>query len=258
MPPLFVRSLARSTPAGSDDLPDAQHLGRQLQHTVYACEHVAQVAYEPDLLLLFGADRDQLAPLAVGLGEVTGLHTQVWQLEAPGYKPANGSRASSEPGPAGHAIALGAALRGLHRQAGGLNLRRGEFAPHSNLRELRSKLIALGVLAVAVGGLGLGNLYLQNRYKALQLSQLENSIARSFSDVLPGTRMVQPVAQMREEIGDLDKPPAGLRRHGWDGAFRASHLARAEHPGAGIVENRGRQPEHRRRRDRVECQHGVL
>ena len=203
--PLFVRSLARSTPAGSDDLPDAQHLGRQLQHTVYACEHVAQVAYEPDLLLLFGADRDQLAPLAVGLGEATGLHTQVWQLEAPGYKPANGRGASSEPGPAGHAIALGAALRGLHRQAGGLNLRRGEFAPHSNLRELRGKLIALGVLAVAVGGLGLGNLYLQNRYKASHLSQLEDSIARSFSDVLPGTRMVQPVAQMREKINDLDK-----------------------------------------------------
>ena len=249
--PLFARSLARS-------MPDAQHLGRQLQHTVYACEHVAQVAYEPDLLLLFGADRDQLAPLAVGLGEATGLHTQVWQLEAPGYKPANGRGASSEPGPAGHAIALGAALRGLHRQAGGLNLRRGEFAPHSNLRELRGKLIALSVLAVAVGGLGLGNLYLQNRYKASHLSQLEDSIARSFSDVLPGARMVQPVAQMREKINDLDKRLQAFGGLTGGRAFRASRLARAKHPGAGIVKGRGRQSEHRRRRDRVECQHGVL
>ena len=203
--PLFVRSLAQSMPADSDDLPDAQHLGKQLQHTVYACEHVVQVAYEPDLLLLFGADRDQLAHLAVGLGEATGLHARVWRLEAPGYKPANGNSASPESGPAGHAIALGAALRGLHRQAGGLNFRRGEFAPHSNLRELRGKLVALGVLAVAVGGLGLGNLYLQNHYKAWHLSQLEDSIAKSFRDVLPGARMVQPVAQMREQISDLDK-----------------------------------------------------
>ena len=203
--PLFARSLAQSMPVDSGDLPDAQNLGKQLQHTVYACEHAVQVAYEPDLLLLFGADCGQLAHLAVGLGEATGLPTQVWQLDAPGYKPATGSRASPDPGPAEHAIALGAALRGLHRQVGGLNFRRGEFAPHSNLRELRGRFIALGVLAVAVGGLGLGNLYLQNHYKARHLSQLEDRIAESFRDVLPGTRMVQPVAQMREKISDLDK-----------------------------------------------------
>ena len=203
--PLFARSLAQSMPAGSDDLPDAQNLGRQLQHTVYACEHAVQIAYEPDLLLLFGADCDQLAHLAVELGEATGLPAQVWQFEAPGYRPATDSSASPDPGPAGHAIALGAALRGLHRQAGGLNFRRGEFAPHSNLRELRGRLVALGVLAVAVGGLGMGNLYLQNHYKAWRLSQLEDGIADSFRDALPGTRMVQPVAQMREEIRGLDK-----------------------------------------------------
>jgi general secretion pathway protein L len=203
--PLFARSLAQGMPTDSGDLPDPQKLGKQLQHTLYACEHAVQVAYEPDLLLLFGADRDQLAHLAVGLSEATGLQTHVWRLEAPGYKPANGGSASPDPGPAGHAIALGAALRGLHRQVGGLNLRRGEFAPHSNLRELRGKLIALGVLAVAVGGLGLGNLYLQNHYKARRLAQLQDSIAKGFSDALPSTRMVQPVAQMREKMRDLDK-----------------------------------------------------
>ena len=201
--PLFARSLAQSMPTDSGELPNAQKLGKQLQHTLYAFEHAVQVAYEPDLLLLFGADRDQLAHLAVGLSEATDLQTHVWRLEAPGYKPANGGSASTDP--AGYAIALGAALRGLHRQAGGMNLRREEFAPHSNLRELRGRLIALGVLAVAVGGLGLGNLYLQNHYKARRLTQLQDSIAKGFSDVLPGTRMVQPVAQMREKIRDLDK-----------------------------------------------------
>ena len=203
--PLFARSLAQGMPTENGDLPDAQKLDKQLQHTLYACEHAVQVAYEPDLLLLFGGERSGLEHLAVGLSEATGLQTHVWRLEAPGYKPAAGSSMALDPGPAGYAIALGAALRGLHRHVGGFNLRRGEFAPHSNLRELRGKLIALGVLAVAVGGLGLGNLHLQNHYKARRLAQLQDSIAKSFSDVLPGTRMVQPVAQMREKMRDLDK-----------------------------------------------------
>ncbi len=201
--PIFARSLAQGMPADNGDVPDAQRLGKQLQHTLYACEHTVQLTYEPDLLLLFGADREQLGGLAAALHEATGTRTQVWRLEAPGYKPANGGGTS--PDAACQAIALGVALRGLHRQARGLNLRRGAFAPHSNLRELRGKLIALGVLAFAVGGLGLGNLYLQNHYKARRLAQLQGGIAEVFSNVLPGTRMVQPVAQVREKMRDLDR-----------------------------------------------------
>ena len=203
--PIFARSLAQGMPADNGDVPDAQRLGKQLQHTLYACEHTVQLTYEPDLLLLFGADREQLGGLAAALHEATGTRTQVWRLEAPGYKPANGGGTSPDAGPAGHAIALGVALRGLHRQVRGLNLRRGAFAPHSNLRELRGKLIALGVLAFAVGGLALGNLYLQNHYKARRLAQLQGGIAEVFSNVLPGTRMVQPVAQVREKMRDLDR-----------------------------------------------------
>ena len=201
--PVFARSLARGMPADNGDLPDAQRLDKQLQHTLYACEHIVQLTYEPDLLLLFGADREPLGQLAVGLNEATGVPTQVWRLEAPGYKPANAGSAS--PDAASHAIALGVALRGLHRQARGLNLRRGAFAPHSNLRDLRGKLIALGVLCAVVGSLGLGNLYLQNHYKARRLAQLQHGTAKIFEDVLPSTRMVQPVVQMREKIRDLDK-----------------------------------------------------
>lgn len=204
--PVFARSLAQGMlPADHGALPDAQKLGRQLQHTLYACEHAVQAAYQPDLLLLFGTDRDQLEHLAVGLNEATGMPTHVWRLAAPGYKPATSDRASPDPGPVGHAIALGVALRGLHRQVRGLNLRRGEFALHRNLRELRGKLITLGLVVIAVAALGLSNLYFQNVYKSRRLAQLQDGIAKIFSDVLPATRMVQPVAQMREKIGDLDK-----------------------------------------------------
>ena len=199
--PVFARSLAQGASADDGALPDAQKLGKQLQHTLYACEHAVQLTYEPDLVLLFGADRESLGQLAVGLHEATGMQTHVWGLEGPGYKPAH----AGDAGPAGHPIALGAALRGLHRQARGLNLRRGEFAPHSNLRELRGQLVALGVLAVAVAGLGLGSLYLQNHFKSRRLAQVQDGIAKAFREMLPGTRMVQPVAQMREKMGDLDR-----------------------------------------------------
>ena len=200
---VFARSLAQGMPTDNGDLPDAQRLGKQLQHTLYACEHAVQLTYEPDLLLLFGTDADRLEQLAAGLNEATGTQTRVWRFEAPGYKPANAGSAS--PAPVCDAIALGAALRGLHRPVRGLNLRRGEFAPHSNLRELRGKLIALGVLGVAVAALGLGSLYLQNHYKAQRLAQLQDGMAEVFNDALPGARTVQPVAQMREKIRDLDK-----------------------------------------------------
>ncbi len=201
--PVFARSLAQGPPADNGNAPDAQKLGKQLQHTLYACEHAVQLTYEPDLLLLLGADHEQLGPLAVGLSQATGVQTQVWRFEAPGYKPANAG--SAAPGPAPHAIALGMALRGLHRQVRGLNLRQGEFAPHGNLREWRGQFMTLGVLGVAVVALGLANLYLQNHYKARRLARLQDGIAKAFSHVLPNTRMVQPVAQMRERIRHLDK-----------------------------------------------------
>lgn len=203
--PVFARSLAQGAPADNGDLPDTQKLSKQLQHTLYACEHTVQSPYVPDLLLLFGIEGEKLERLAADLTEATGVRTHVWRLQAANYKPADGGAATPDPWPAGHAIALGAALRGLHRRTRGLNLRRGEFAPHSNLRELRGQLITLGVVVVAIASLGLANLYLQNHFKAGRLAHLQDGIAKAFREVLPGTRLVRPVAQIREKIGDLDR-----------------------------------------------------
>ena len=60
-------------------------------------------------------------------------------------------------------------------------------------------------MGVAVAGLGLGNLYLQNHFKARRLAHLQDGIAEAFREVLPGVRLVRPVAQIREKIGDLDR-----------------------------------------------------
>ena len=138
-----------------------------------------------------------------------------------------------------------------------LNWRRGEFAPTSNLRELRGQLVALGVLAVAVAGLGLGSLYLQNHFKSRRLAQVQDGIAKAFREMLPGTRMVQPVAQMREKMGDLDRR---LRAFGGLTGAQLSGCgaARVEHPRAGVAAGRDRRPDHQRRRGRTERQHGLL
>ena len=201
--PVFARSLAQGPQAEDREVPDAERLVRQLQHTLFACEDTLRQAYEPDLLLLLGPCREQLPTLAARMEESTGIPARVWRLQAPGYQPAGGPAEGHHP--AAHDIALGSALRGLHRQLRGFNLRRGEFAPHSNLRELRGKLVVLGVMACAVGVLGLANLYLQNHFKAQRLARVQNGIAGVFSEILPGARMVQPLAQARERMRELER-----------------------------------------------------
>ncbi|MDE0207281.1 MAG: type II secretion system protein GspL [Candidatus Tectomicrobia bacterium] len=201
--PVFARSLAQGPAADEGSLPDAERLVRPLRHTLYACEDSLQQAYEPDLLLLAGGRREALPELAAALAESTGIPSRVWQHQAAAYQPAGSAGEAGRPHP--HAVALGSALRGLHRRFRGFNLRRAEFAPHSNLRELRGRLVVLGVLAGAVVALGLGNLYVQNQFKAQRLARLQNGIAEVFREIAPSARMVQPLAQAQERMRELQR-----------------------------------------------------
>ena len=201
--PVFARSLAQGLPAVDGQLPDPETLVRQLQHTLYACEDALRQAYEPDLLLLLGPRHEALSRLVDNLEESTGVPTRVWRQGAPGYQATGVAEEASSA--ANYAIALGSALRGLHRRFRGFNLRRGEFAPHSNLRELRGKLVVLGVLACGVAAMGLGNLYLQNHFKAQRLARLQNGIAEVFGEIVPGARVVQPLAQAQEQMRELQR-----------------------------------------------------
>ena len=63
------------------------------------------------------------------------------------------------------------ALRGLHRRACGVNLRRERFALHKGLEDLRGRFIVLGILTVGVIGLGIASLYLNTSYKAQRYAQ---------------------------------------------------------------------------------------
>src|SRR5262249_49236812 len=101
--------------------------------------------------------------------------------------------------------AFGAAARGLHRQAVGVNFRRERFELHRDIQELRGRLIGLGIMLVLVAGLGLCSLYLNNRSKAQRYEQLRAEIGRVFAETFPNVRAVQPTAQMRDKLREFEE-----------------------------------------------------
>jgi len=146
---------------------------------------------------------EQARVLAKGLQEVTALPAEVWRVTAAAYKADQARLPASEL--VRYAVAFGTALRGLHRRACGVNLRRERFALHKDVQEIRGHLITLGILAVAVLGLGFGSLYLNTSYKAQRYAHLQEEISRVFRAALPDVRMVQPTGQLRDKIHELEE-----------------------------------------------------
>lgn len=200
--PVFIRSLAHRL-ALEATLPEelADQLNKHLQHTLYAYEHTVREADEPAMILLSGTTHSHLTPLAAALKQEIELPVNVWQITSEACKPST-SHIDLENQPA-YAIAFGAALRGLHRQAVGLNFRREQFELHRDLQELRGRLIGLGVMLVFVALLGLSDIYLNNYFKAQQHLQLQQQVARIFQQTLPNARRVQPTFQLREKVHEL-------------------------------------------------------
>jgi len=202
--PVFARSLAFGLPAPAEALEAyAGRLSKHLQHTFYACESVLQQAYEPELLLVSGVHGDQARRLATGLQEAMQIPADVWHVTAAAYRADQARLPSAELAP--YAVAFGTALRGLHRRACGVNLRRERFALHKDLQELRGRFIALGTLALGVIGLSFGSLYLNTYYKAQRYAQLQEEITRVFRTTLPDVRLVQPAVQLRDKIHELEE-----------------------------------------------------
>jgi len=200
--PVFIRSLAHRLAleaTASDELAD--QLNKHLQHTLYAYEHTVREVDEPAMLLLSGTTHDHLMPLADALKQEIALPVDVWQITSEACKP-SASHIDLENQPA-YAIAFGAAIRGLHRQAVGLNFRREQFERHRDLQEIRGRLIGLGVMLVFVAALGLADMYLNNYFKNQQYVQLQKHIARIFQETLPDARMVQPTFQLRDKVREL-------------------------------------------------------
>jgi Tfp pilus assembly PilM family ATPase len=202
--PVFARSLAYGLPEDAEALVAyAGRLSKHLQQTFYACENVLQQPYTPDLLLVSGVHGEHAGLLAKALQEADGTPAEVWRVTAASYK-ADQERLQT-PDLGRYAVAFGMALRGLHRRACGLNLRRERFALHKDLKELRSRFVTLGILAIGVIGLGIGSLYLNTYYKAQRYAQLQDEIARGFRATLPDVRMVQPAVQMHEKVRGLEE-----------------------------------------------------
>jgi len=202
--PVFARSLAYGLPEDAEALETyAGRLSKHLQHTFYACENALQQTYEPELVLVSGVHGEQADVLVKALQEADGIPAEVWRVTAASYKADQTHLATPDLGR--YAVAFGMALRGLHRRACGLNLRRERFALHKDLEELRGRLVILGSLAVGVIGLGIGSLYLNTYYKAQRYAQLQEEVTRVFRTTLPEDRVVQPAAQLHEKVRGLEE-----------------------------------------------------
>ncbi|MGQ4807988.1 hypothetical protein NKDENANG_01354 [Candidatus Entotheonellaceae bacterium PAL068K] len=202
--PVFARSLNQRLPR-ADLSPEslANRLGKHLQHTLYACEHALPWSYQPDALLLSGEAGEDLGRLAAALESEIEIRTEVWRLTSGHCKPESMPFTTDDQ--TRFAVAFGAAVRGLHRQAVGVNLRREEFALHTGLEDIRGRLIGLGILLVCVIGLGGFDLYLGDYFKTQHHAQLQQDMARIFRATLPQIRMVQPMAQMREHMHQIEE-----------------------------------------------------
>jgi Tfp pilus assembly PilM family ATPase/Tfp pilus assembly protein PilN len=206
--PVFARSLAHG---GFTETPlplSLDRLSKQLQHTLYACENALKQSYEPEVLLLSGAPGASLGSLATAFEKEVSLPTRVWQVTNEGYQPGKVPFPPEEQ--AQYAVAFGAAARGLHRQAVGINLRREGFELHRDIQELRGRLIGLGVMLVLVAGMGIFSLYLNNHFKAQRYTQLRSEITRVFTETFPGARLSQnapgiATSQMRDKVKDFEK-----------------------------------------------------
>jgi type II secretion system protein L len=200
--PVFARSVAQSV-AVDPSLPmTTARLSQQVQQTLYACEHTLKTAYEPEVLVLSGAPSAQLDPLATALKNDLGLPTRVWRITTERYTPGPIPFPSEEQ--ARYAVAFGAAARGLHRHAVGVNLRRERFARHHDIKALRGRVLGLGALLVCVIGLGVGNLLLQHRIVTQRYAHMRTDIARVLTELIPGTPLGQSTVQVRAKVRELD------------------------------------------------------
>ncbi|WP_089718983.1 pilus assembly protein PilM [Candidatus Entotheonella palauensis] len=197
--PFFARSWPNGWPQGAGTIETyAVRMSKQIQRTVYAYENALQHSFDAESLVVSGVPEEDYSALAAVLQQSLGIPIEPWAHTAEAFRGnaiAEGNRQT--------VVALGLALRGLHRQTEGFNLRREQFALHQDLQEIRGRLVVVGCMLVLLAAMGIGRLYLDTHFKAQRLQQLKTDIAQIFQAALPNERSVQPVFQMQEKVEEL-------------------------------------------------------
>ncbi len=205
--PFFARSWPNGWPQVAGTIETyAVRMSKQIQRTVYAYENALQRSFDAESLVLSGVPEEDYSALAAVLQQSLGVPIEPWAHTTEAFRgnaTAQGDRQT--------VVALGLALRGLHRQTAGFNLRREQFALHQDLQEIRGRLVMVGCLLVLLAAMGIGSLYLDTHFKAQRLKQLKTDIAQLFQATLPNERPIQPVFQMQEKV---EEPRARLRNFG--------------------------------------------
>jgi Tfp pilus assembly protein PilN len=199
--PCFARSWANGWPQDSGTIETyAVRMSKEIQRTVYAYENSRQQSFDAESLVLSGVPEEDYSVLAAVLQTSLGVPIEPWAHTTEAFRgnaTAEGNRQT--------VVALGLALRGLHRQTAGFNLRRERFARHQDLQEIRGHLVAGGCLLVFLAALGIGSLYLDAHFKAQHLQQLTTDIAQIFQTTLPDERPIQPVFQLQEKVEQINE-----------------------------------------------------
>ena len=215
--PCFARSWPSGWPRASGTLETyAARLGQQIQRTAYAYENALQQSFDAECVVLSGAPDGDASSLAAALQQALGAPVQLWWDATDDWRGQSAMENERQT-----VVALGLALRGLHRQAAGFNLRREQFALHQELEALRGRLVTVGCMLVGLAALGIGSLYLDAHFKGQRLQQLRKETAQIFRAAAPEERSVQPVLQMQEKVKALQDKLSAFEDL-WAGSFPAS------------------------------------
>ncbi len=200
--PFFSRSWPNGWPQATGTIDAyAVRISKQIQRTVYAYENALQRSFDAESLVLSGVPEEDYSALASFLQQSLGLPIQPWAHTTEAFRGSATAQVDRQT-----VVALGLALRGLHHQTGGFNLRREQFfALHQDFQEIRGCLVGVGCLLLLLAAMGIGSLYLDTHFKAQQLQQLKTDIAQTFRATLPDERPIQPVFQMQEKVGKINE-----------------------------------------------------
>ncbi len=198
--PFFARSWPNGWPRETGTIETyGVRISKQIQRTVYAYENALQQSFDAESLVLSGVPEEDYSALAAVLQQALGVPIEPWAHTTEAFRGNATAEADRQT-----VVALGLALRGLHRQTAGCNLRREQFALHQDLQEIRGRLVVVGCLLVLLAAMGIGSLYLDAHFKTQRLQQLKTDIAQIFQATLPGERPVQPVFQMQEKVEQIN------------------------------------------------------
>lgn len=199
----LVRGFARSKTAQSDLMA----LSLNIHRTLTGIEDLLKIEYEPDMVLLSGYGID--APAAEQ------KLAAMLKIDVVRFDPGSDPNAMKPeiPSPDWNPFVAQNACALIAVELAGnecLNFYKSRYGFKRHLHEHRKNITTTAILAASVLFLWLGGVFFETHAMQTELDQHQQQIEATFKETFPKiTRIVNPVQQMRTEIGDLKKQISG-------------------------------------------------